>query len=312
MATLVVTPGDGRVTLSWDSVPGVSGYDIHWSIIDDTSTAGQRILGDGWAIISSHFNFYIHNELYNGKTYCYLVAPIGQEPVGDCIPAVPGSQGCDSLSQVNCGGSCVYLYSDEANCGVCGKKCAAGQTCENGGCVDEPSATCKDNLDICSGVCAELLTDVSNCGNCGTVCPAGRECRNGICVGEGLGSCSPPLKTCGGSCVNLLVDKTNCGTCGITCGTGQFCSAGSCVCNLAGANPDLCSGVCTDRQTDDNNCGACGIVCGPGGTCQAGACVCNPAGTNPDLCGGVCTDKQTDANNCGVYVGVYGAAIMVR
>ncbi|MDH5510725.1 MAG: hypothetical protein OEZ32_10280, partial [Nitrospinota bacterium] len=300
-ATLVATPGDSRIALRWEPVTGVSEYDLYWTVEENPGANGKtfRLRNSITGIKSS---FYIHHELLNGKTYCYYVNPGGDQsipPEGDCVPATPGPQGCEFQLQFKCGQACVYPYSDEANCGACGSICAAGQTCENGSCVDRPSATCPDKLDICYGYCSELLMDVSNCGNCGTVCQEGQECHNGLCVGISVGACSAPLTTCGNSCTNLQTDANNCGACGNVCLVDQICSGGGCVCDPAGATPNLCGGACTDTQSDTNNCGACGNVCLAGQICSGGGCVCDPAGATPNLCGGACTDTQIDTNNCG-------------
>jgi hypothetical protein len=44
---------------------------------------------------------------------------------------------CTQFGAIYCASeyTCVEIYSNEAHCGGCGKKCAAGQTCVQGSCV---------------------------------------------------------------------------------------------------------------------------------------------------------------------------------
>jgi hypothetical protein len=51
---------------------------------------------------------------------------------GDTVGACTTSPPSCSPSQTNCNGVCVDLTSDEANCGACGRACAAGDVCNNG------------------------------------------------------------------------------------------------------------------------------------------------------------------------------------
>src|SRR6516225_6845170 len=60
----------------------------------------------------------------------------------------------------DCGGVCVDLQSDSANCGACGQSCGAGQRCEQGRCA----ATCAGLM--CDGTCVDAMNDPNNCGAC--------------------------------------------------------------------------------------------------------------------------------------------------
>jgi len=46
-----------------------------------------------------------------------------------------GKEPC-SWDQYCCSGKCTDIWSDEYNCGECGRKCPAGWLCLNGCCVD--------------------------------------------------------------------------------------------------------------------------------------------------------------------------------
>jgi len=51
---------------------------------------------------------------------------------------------CDPCpSGTLCGGACVTLATDPANCGACGRACDAGETCSSGSCIPSPSGGCR-------------------------------------------------------------------------------------------------------------------------------------------------------------------------
>src|SRR5579859_4839278 len=99
-----------------------------------------------------------------------------------------GPHGCPIYSKL-CGGSCYPVSSDPDNCGDCGKRCAATETCSAGqcvpaaqGCVPAPQGG-DPALKICGRSCVDPLNDSRNCGRCGNVCPSSQGCVNGACVG---------------------------------------------------------------------------------------------------------------------------------
>jgi microsomal dipeptidase-like Zn-dependent dipeptidase len=51
-----------------------------------------------------------------------------------------------------CSGSCVNVANNFANCGACGRSCAASQTCQNNTCVAQHT-TCGPGLTSCCGGC---------------------------------------------------------------------------------------------------------------------------------------------------------------
>ena len=124
--------------------------------------------------------------------------------------------GCPA-GQQPCGSSCVNLQLNLANCGSCGVRCGAGQTCAAGTC------SCGEGQTACNGMCVDTLTDSSNCGGCGAECSGGQSCTNGACV------CSAGELFCSGQCTDTSSSATHCGSCGNACGAGQTCENGSCV-----------------------------------------------------------------------------------
>jgi hypothetical protein len=205
----------------------------------------------------------------------FLLAPCAREEEG-CPPG-----------QADCGGTCVDLLGDEANCGSCGHACAAGQTCSSGLCCDE-------GLVNCAGSCVDLQADGENCGTCGLACGLGT-CQTGDCVCLEL----PTVENCGRDpvCVDTAVDEAHCGECENACGANYDCQSGGCLC------PDppflLCGTDCADPETDERHCGGCDRPCASGATCADGGCHC-PDGE--EVCGtppGTCVDTRTDGSHCG-------------
>jgi hypothetical protein len=191
-----------------------------------------------------------------------------------------------------CNGSCTAIARDPENCGACGKKCAAGESCSAGICT----SGCGMGTTKCGAECVDTKTDDRNCGACGTKCAANQVCNAGACAT----SCSTGQTQCGMSCVDAQTDRANCGACGTVCKDGEICSAGKCEISCqAGltkctkplgdggtsdasadasgdggdAGPQLGAVYCANLQTENTNCGACGATCAIGKVCVAGACV---------------------------------------
>ena len=51
------------------------------------------------------------------------------------------------MGQTMCGGACVDLATNNRNCGACGTRCMANQTCQNGKCA------CPANTTDCGNAC---------------------------------------------------------------------------------------------------------------------------------------------------------------
>ncbi|HXU73912.1 MAG TPA: MXAN_6577-like cysteine-rich protein [Polyangia bacterium] len=132
--------------------------------------------------------------------------------------------------QTFCGGQCIFVNNDPANCGACGNTCPGQLACIAGSCG------CPQPLVNCGNVCVDANVDGHNCGACGNSCGPGQVCSNGSCAL----SCAPNLLECGNACFDGNVDPNNCGACGTKCGTFQIC----------------CSGMCVDNGTDQH-CGSC-------------------------------------------------------
>ena len=145
--------------------------------------------------------------------------------LGACASSKQAAPTCAS-SQKLCGGQCTSVQTDNANCGACGKACAAGEVCSGGTC----GLSCGGGTTLCgsgsAAFCTNTDTDNANCGACGAPCAAGEVCAGGTC---GL-SCGGGTTQCGfGStafCTNTDTDRLNCGSCGNSCVGG--CVDGVC------------------------------------------------------------------------------------
>ena len=134
------------------------------------------------------------------------------------LPTSAGSEGPCPMGDP-CGNECVFLGSDENNCGACGNTCARGQVCSAGVC----SAVCARPLASCGTECIDTTSDPDHCGGCDMACSNGR-CVDGSCVACRLGRTE-----CDNVCVNTATDTQNCGRCGNVCRLGQSCVAGTCT-----------------------------------------------------------------------------------
>ena len=204
-----------------------------------------------------------------------------------------------------CGKTCVNTATDRANCGACGKACAAGESCKGGVCTCDGA--------ICAGCCAggacQAGTSNGQCGAGGTVCktcPSGTSCVGGVCTCGAGGPCGAGQTCCAGVCVTTQTDDTNCGGCGNSCPAGEACSGGNCGCGSSAtctSGDTCCSDVCTDTGTDFTHCGSCGNACDSqtADACQDGNCTCGGLAAceaNQRCCGGQCVDTQTSFSNC--------------
>jgi hypothetical protein len=208
-----------------------------------------------------------------------------------CNPAhvcVRGRCECGT-GYTDCGGTCLDLTSDTANCGACGTACDEGIACCGGIC-------CRNDYEVCcGGACIDLEFDDWNCGGCGQECPGGLRC-------------------CGSRCRDLSDDDRRCGGCSHDCATmGGTCEKEWCSCppeyncgsaNRCGQPPDTpcCpGGECRGAYCCSASCDAVNGLCSPceGGVCDDAADCCQdlpcvrivvPGGHRIGRCGG-CLDR---------------------
>ncbi|MBI4701413.1 MAG: hypothetical protein HY744_09675 [Deltaproteobacteria bacterium] len=201
---------------------------------------------------------------------------------------VGGASGCEA-GLLDCAGACVSPETDPANCGACGKACAAGESCHKGKCV----LGCAGGSTACGGKCVDMANDPVNCGACDAACAEGEVCQGGKC---GL-FCAGGTTKCEQKCVDTQTDAANCGGCGKACAEGEVCQGGKCGLLCAGGTTK-CEDKCVDTQSDAANCGGCAQACPPGYVCWAANCslLCGGESTK---CGDKCVDTANDPANCG-------------
>ena len=191
-------------------------------------------------------------------------------------------KGCPG-GKTKCGKKCVDTKADAANCGGCGRACAAPGSCETGVCTCPGGVFC-DDVCVQGGVCC----DADDCAAqpCKTAACTDNQCVYSPVVGHV--ACDGGI-CCDGECI---IDGECCATgdCNIlTCQTVE-CDANECV--YANAAPGTecdggicCAGVCIDPETNNDNCGACGAVCVAPDTCIDGECDCITDCSGGKICG---------------------------
>ena len=126
------------------------------------------------------------------------------------------------VGEVDCGGRCVSLLSDAANCGACGTACGALEACSAGTC------DCAAGVAVCDGACTDLARDPQHCGACETACGAADYCTTQGDVTACMAACPSGFTACARACVELGTDRLHCGACGNACGAGESCRDGGC------------------------------------------------------------------------------------
>jgi hypothetical protein len=108
-----------------------------------------------------------------------------------------------------CGSRCRSISTDENNCGSCGTKCGAGETCVNGGCFRNCRSARQGvcNTNACGSLCG-CNTTLSGAGVCESLrgsctdaraCNSNSDCRSGqLCVNDSC--CAGKPKVCARPC----------------------------------------------------------------------------------------------------------------
>lgn len=206
-----------------------------------------------------------------------------QDGVLTCVPTQTASdETCNGLDD-NCDGEtdegddlcprneiCVRGHC-EPPCGTGEFRCASGEACVEGVCIDKACAdvTCKSGSVCRGGKCVSPCDDV--------VCPYGATCQKGVCVDVCVGVecdpgfvCEPRESSDGATLVGVC---TSCDCRG--CPDGQSCSEHRCIDNSCVDKTCDASAHCVDGECVDN---CAGVSCPRGEICEAGACIDDPNG----------------------------------
>lgn len=119
---------------------------------------------------------------------------------GTCTFCDEGYRGCEAESGYI---SCVNIWTSPNNCGGCGRRCAEGEICCIGECIDPQtddehcgscSTPCLTSEDCCDGTCTDVWYNDDNCGGCGHHCirPDRDHCTMGKCCNAIGTNCEPP------------------------------------------------------------------------------------------------------------------------
>jgi hypothetical protein len=96
---------------------------------------------------------------------------------GDRIAAALADGSCP-VGYTQCSDGCVDVSTSTSDCGLCGLRCPAGDTCDAGICH------CGAGETLCPAGCVDVNTDPANCSACGLSCPSGfrrNEVRRHLC-----------------------------------------------------------------------------------------------------------------------------------
>ncbi|MFO0557729.1 MAG: hypothetical protein U0269_06890 [Polyangiales bacterium] len=192
----------------------------------------------------------------------------GRCEVGRCLQ---GFTDCDRDFANGCE---TRLSESRENCGSCGTRCAANQTCSESRCVD----VCPAGQTLCGSACVDLQTDINHCGTCGTVCPVG-PLATAVCAAGRCGvQCQHGYAECDGNTTNgceSLTSALHCGMCNRPCtGAATQCDwdvdteqprggpmAPLCIANNGCSPRTACGMDCVDLTTSVMHCGRCFNAC---------------------------------------------------
>ena len=185
--------------------------------------------------------------------------------VGECAEGDGGMMMCPP-GRMACGGGCVDLNFDNANCGACGMICPPGTVCDGGSC------RCPAPLSFCDSRCVNLSNDNDHCGACGNRCAPRTNCEGGMCRCAPSCTVDPTTIACGEDIPNACPGGPSCGV-GRACASGEVCDTRARRC------------VCVPRCPAGVRCGVadgCGGQCV--GACETGTCTQDPTDVRRYFC----------------------------
>jgi hypothetical protein len=225
-----------------------------------------------------------------------------------------GFADCDMSAANGCE---VNTASDNVNCGMCGRRCAAGQICAAGACT----FNCPTGQTACSDGCFTLASSTQHCGRCENPCPARANatitCAAGACGFQCLaGFADCDMNAANGCETDTRTSAAHCGMCGRACSfanatatcAGGTCGLGACTMGFADCDMSAANGCETNLNTSVTACGMCGRACSiANGTaaCAMGQCAvaaCNTGFADCDMnpTNGCETDTRASGTHCGM------------
>jgi hypothetical protein len=238
-----------------------------------------------------------------------------------------GRADCDRASGNGCE---VSVVDDAANCGACGRRCAAeasaSSACSAARCAPLSCVgaflDCNGDLGRGGDGCErDGATDDANCGGCGIACVplphvTRTSCRSGLCGFDPATECESGWSDCNGlvddGCEAQLGTDAFCSGCGDACAVTEECDATqTCrprICPGSTADCDANGSCETDLDTTLTSCGACGSPCAgrsatwscTAGTCRVASCTGTMRNCDSLDSTGCETDSATNIDHCGM------------
>jgi hypothetical protein len=189
---------------------------------------------------------------------------------GDDVRAV--SDGGCGIGLTACNGSCRNLRTDESNCGMCGRRCSAAESCTAGVCAG--AGACDAPRMTCAGRCVDTDSDPEHCGGCGRMCGAGEGCVMGSCMAGGGGGgvtgaeCMDDMP-CGMNALGpgYCILEFPMGYCSADCNTDADCGAGGSCLRVDGG------GVCLKTCNEATPCRASYVCAALPAPAMGGGCI---------------------------------------
>jgi hypothetical protein len=149
-----------------------------------------------------------------------LVGPASDCVNSTCTCQANNRQPCPN-GETCCPDKCTNTKTDPTNCGSCGAKCLASQTCTSGVCACGSVGACSGTDICCDDKCVDSNSN-DNCGFCGNKCNGSTFCKNHVCT-SGSNNCGPNGGLCPNGeicCPNICCPPGNCMG-GTICQNGQ-------------------------------------------------------------------------------------------
>jgi hypothetical protein len=151
-------------------------------------------------------------------THASAACPTSRRCKGRCCPnhahCANGKCKC-TKPYSKCGKSCRNLHTDAKNCGTCGHRCAAGETCAKGTCKAVVPDNCGNGVIDPGEECDGENLDNKICASLGYYSGA-LSCKPDCTFDTSACNCEPGWGKCDGACMDFN-DVNRCGGCDNVC-----------------------------------------------------------------------------------------------